>query len=60
MTTFAEAVEPAPLTESRRELVREAQHWLEEWETHRADEARGRLLQTLELLTFLVRAEARP
>lgn len=58
--SFAQVVEPAPLAESRRELVREAQHWLGEWEIHRTDEDRGRLLQTLDVLSLLVRAEAGP
>lgn len=59
-SSFARAVEPAPLAESRRELVREAQHWLGEWETHRTEEDRGRLLQTLDVLSLLIRAEAGP
>jgi hypothetical protein len=53
--SFAEAVEFTPLFEARRELVREAQHWLGEWEQHRRDEDRGRLLQALETLALLVR-----
>jgi hypothetical protein len=55
--SFAESVEGAPLLEARRELVREAAFWLGEFERHRRDEDRGRLLEALELLGFLVRAE---
>jgi hypothetical protein len=53
---FAETVEPTELREPRHELVREAQHWLTEWERHRRDEDRGRLLQVLDVLALLVRA----
>jgi hypothetical protein len=52
--SFAEIVD-AVGAELRSELVREAQHWLAEWERHRRDEDRGRLLQTLELLALHVR-----
>jgi hypothetical protein len=52
---FAVAVEGAPLVEARREQIREAQHWLTEWERHRRDEDRGRLLQSLDTLALLVR-----
>lgn len=47
------ALEPIELSEGRRELLREAQHWLGVWERRRDDEARGRLLQSLELLALL-------
>lgn len=49
---FALAVEPVELVEVRRELLREAKHWLGEWERHRDEEARGRLLQSLEMLAM--------
>lgn len=53
--SFAVAVEPIALVEGRRELLREAQHWLGVWERNRDAEARGRLLQSLEALALLVR-----
>ena len=52
--SFAEMVDPTPLAETRRELLREANHWLREWERHRDGEARGRLLQALDVLALLV------
>lgn len=55
--SFAEVAAGTPLVETRRELVREASHWLGEFERHRRHEDRGRLLQTLETLALLVRAE---
>lgn len=58
--SFAEAVEPAPLAEARAELIREARHWLCEFERHRRDEDRGRLLQTLDVLALLVSGEPPP
>lgn len=54
--SFALAVEPIELVEGRRDLVREVQHWLGVWERTRDPEARGRLLQSLEVLALLVRA----
>lgn len=52
--SFAEQVEDATVREVRRELFREAQHWLTEWERHRDDLARGRFLQSLDTLALLV------
>jgi hypothetical protein len=57
VATFAEAVDRVD-GELRRELLREAQHWLGEWERARTEEARGRLLQALEDLALLIRAQA--
>lgn len=54
-SSFATATEPVELLESRRELVREVQWWLSEWERSRDPEARGRLLQSLDVLALLVR-----
>lgn len=56
--SFALAVEPIELVEGRRELVREVQHWLGVWESQRSAEARGRLVQCLELLALLVKGTA--
>ena len=56
--SFALDVEPAELVELRRELVREVQFWLTEWEQGRADEAKGRLLQSLELLALVIRGSS--
>ena len=53
--SFAVAVEQIELVEGRRELVREVRHWLGVWERTRNEEARGRLVQSLELLALLVR-----
>lgn len=53
--SFALAVEPIELVEGRRELVREANHWLGEWERNRSEEARWRLVQVLETLAMVVR-----
>lgn len=57
--SFALAVEPVELVEGRRELVREVKHWLGVWETQRSEEARGRLVQCLELLALLVKGGPR-
>lgn len=54
--SFALAVEPVELVEARRELVREVQHWLTAWERGRGEQARGRLLQSLDVLALLVRS----
>lgn len=56
--SFALAVEPVELVETRRELVREVQHWLAVWENSRSEEVRGRLVQSLEVLALLVKAGA--
>jgi hypothetical protein len=56
---FAAAAEDVALREERRELLREAQWSLREWEAHRREEDRGRLLASLEGLARLIRA-ARP
>lgn len=55
--SFALAVEPIELVETRRELLREAQLWLTRWEQSRDAEARGRLLQSLDVLAMLVRRD---
>jgi hypothetical protein len=52
--SFAEAVAPTVLIESRIELLRGAQHYLREWERTRDDVTRGRLLQVLDDLAVLV------
>jgi hypothetical protein len=57
-SSFALAVEPVELVETRRELVREVQHWLGIWENSRSEEVRGRLVQSLEVLALLVKAGA--
>lgn len=57
--SFALEVEPIELVEGRRELVREVQHWLGVWERSRTEEARGRLVQSLEVLSLLLRAAQR-
>lgn len=53
--SFAEVVD-ARQVEVRAELLREASHWLSEYERHRRDEDRGRLLATLDHLALLVNA----
>lgn len=54
--SFALDVEPIELVETRRELVREVQWWLGVWERSRTEEARGRLVQSLEVLALLLRS----
>lgn len=53
--SFAAAVDGRAV-ETRRELLREAQYWLTEWEHHRREEHLGRLLQTLDTIALLVRS----
>lgn len=57
--SFALAMEPVELVEVRRELVREVQLWLYKWERSRSAEARGRLLQSLDVLGMLIRGAGR-
>ena len=57
-SSFALAVEPVELVETRRELVREVQWWLGVWEQSRTEEARGRLVQSLEVLALLLKRGA--
>lgn len=57
--SFALEVEPIELVEGRRELVREVQHWLGVWERSRTEESRGRLVQSLEVLSLLLSAAQR-
>ena len=58
-SSFAVDVEPIELVETRRELLREAQVWLTIWERGRDLEARGRLLQCMDVLGWLVREHDR-
>jgi hypothetical protein len=55
---FASAAEGVALREERRELLREAQWSLRQWELHRRELDRGRLLAALEGLARMIRAEA--
>jgi hypothetical protein len=55
---FAAAAEGVALREERRELLREAQWSLRQWELHRRELDRGRLLAALEGLARMIRAEA--
>jgi hypothetical protein len=54
---FASAAEGVALREERRELLREAQWSLRQWELHRRELDRGRLLAALEGLARMIRAE---
>lgn len=54
---FAAAAEGVALREERRELLREAQWSLRQWELHRRELDRGRLLAALEGLARMIRAE---
>lgn len=51
---FALSIEPVELVELRRELLREARLWLHVWERSRDPEARGRLLQSLDMLKVAI------
>jgi hypothetical protein len=53
---FPQAVEPAALSEERWELLREAQWSLRQWERHRRELYRARLVASLEGLARLMRA----
>jgi hypothetical protein len=52
------SVEPVEVSEERWELLREAQWSLREWERHRRDVDRERLVGALSTLAALMRAPA--
>jgi hypothetical protein len=53
---FPQAVESVEAREERWDLLREAQWSLRQWELHRRDVDRARLVASLDLLSALVRS----